>query len=101
APPTASSPLSPYTTLFRSGAAHGHPAARDRGGGRREGKARGPPQAAHHGAERVSQPGRGTSGPRASPREPGWFAADHRAFAATRSEEHTSELQSRENLVCR
>src|SRR5690606_41247660 len=28
-------------------------------------------------------------------------AAAHRELAAVRSEEHTSELQSRENLVCR
>src|SRR5690606_40357894 len=40
----------------------------------------------------------------ASPREPlahGSRRGDHDASARARSEEHTSELQSRENLVCR
>src|SRR5690606_42046492 len=31
--------------------------------------------------------------------QPGWIESD--GFLAGRSEEHTSELQSRENLVCR
>src|SRR5690606_41471090 len=70
--PPPSSPLFPSTTLFRSG-----PAARARhpvgaGGGRA------------HRRLRVPAP------PRASP-----------AIPRRRSEEHTSELQSRENLVCR
>src|SRR5436309_11901585 len=30
-----------------------------------------------------------------------WWEGSHRAGRAARSEEHTSELQSRENLVCR
>src|SRR5690606_42014976 len=30
-----------------------------------------------------------------------WRTSDHRHRAGLRSEEHTSELQSRENLVCR
>src|SRR5690606_41911178 len=37
---------------------------------------------------------------RSPPRRPG-TPAPGRAWAAARSEEHTSELQSRENLVCR
>src|SRR5690606_40536758 len=32
---------------------------------------------------------------------PDWQELERRALAAHRSEEHTSELQSRENLVCR
>src|SRR5436309_11377157 len=51
-----SSPLFPYTTLFRSG----------------------------------------------MPTRPaGWSSPPGKGRSATRSEEHTSELQSRENLVCR
>src|SRR5436309_11365176 len=39
--------------------------------------------------------GRGAAGPVAG------VVDDHRALGVRRSEEHTSELQSRENLVCR
>src|SRR5712664_4968485 len=34
-------------------------------------------------------------------RKPVWDAAKARPFSCTRSEEHTSELQSRSDLVCR
>src|SRR3712207_7173142 len=74
------STLFPYTTLFRS---------RQRGRGqRRGGVARSPAQAgdgvllAHHADDRARQ-------------------ADARRHVAARSEEHTSELQSRQYLVCR
>src|SRR3712207_8802683 len=76
------STLFPYTTLFRSraagtlrprpgGAAHGRGAARRRRGGRDR-------LGVHRGGERPAE------GP-----------------SAARSEEHTSELQSRQYLVCR
>src|SRR3712207_9021790 len=65
------STLFPYTTLFRS----------DRGGRRRPGRRRG-------------APGRGIPPP-ARPRPVG------RGPEPLRSEEHTSELQSRQYLVCR
>src|SRR5207302_10264555 len=86
------SPLFPYTTLFRSqcGVARrrGAPAARD---GRREEQrrdARLSDRALAQGASREARRVRGLDdrGP------------DH---GVARSEEHTSELQSRENLVCR
>src|SRR5690606_42010981 len=68
-------PLFPYTTLFRSGRRRG--ARRLRGRGRRR---------RHPG--RTAARGRGP-------------ARHARSGLAGRSEEHTSELQSRENLVCR
>src|SRR5256885_10542297 len=68
------STLFPYTTLFRSG-------VQDR---RR--RVRGPDAA--HG--RGGRPGCGPAAPRERPRD-----------AAKRSEEHTSELQSPCNIVCR
>src|SRR3712207_6963601 len=73
------STLFPYTTLFRSvprPAGAILPAARPR-----------PRPVLHRGADR-------RDGARASHR------GEHRA-AASRSEEHTSELQSRQYLVCR
>src|SRR5690606_40937092 len=79
------SPLFPYTTLFRSrsrdDARPGTAAelGRDRRG-RRHRSARAPPRRVDH-------------RPRMAPGE-----MERRAV---RSEEHTSELQSRENLVCR
>src|SRR5690606_41660016 len=76
-PPTAT--LFPYTTLFRSRTSRNTP--------------RSAPRAAS--SRRRLLPGGDDHLPR---REPG------RALpcpAAPRSEEHTSELQSRENLVCR
>src|SRR5690606_41998829 len=80
--------LFPYTTLFRSPA---------------------PPRAAPARWGRCGAAGAGGSCG-ASPRPAGRPAAARRAAAArrparstgrARSEEHTSELQSRENLVCR
>src|SRR3712207_6952774 len=75
------STLFPYTTLFRSPARRGD-------SGRvqvREGRGRGEPR----GGERASRSGDGRRAP----------AREHRRGA--RSEEHTSELQSRQYLVCR
>src|SRR5207302_11104718 len=74
--PPPSSTLFPYTTLFRS---LGY--ADEQGAGGHRG-----PMALRAGAG----PDRGGGPPRSGP-----------APARRRSEEHTSELQSRENLVCR
>src|SRR5690606_41288939 len=73
-------PLFPYTTLFRSPRSGGGPAARA-------------PRPGNHRCRRrrvIPAPGKQT-------------ARHGRAvfFGRSRSEEHTSELQSRENLVCR
>src|SRR5690606_41783295 len=78
-----SSTLFPYTTLFRS-----HRRRRARQGVRRDSGARA-------GAPLLPPaPGR--------QRSPGYAAGGGAARQARdRSEEHTSELQSRENLVCR
>src|SRR3712207_7064148 len=65
------STLFPYTTLFRSG---------------------------RRGAPRRS---RGPDGRRARRRQPGHDAGGRPARRRPRSEEHTSELQSRQYLVCR
>src|SRR3712207_7357140 len=77
------STLFPYTTLFRS----------DRGA------RRGPPGPRHRGSalDLARRAGRGGDGDRQRPlaRAPGGAAA------AGRSEEHTSELQSRQYIVCR
>src|SRR5436309_4268780 len=67
------STLFPYTTLFRSP-----------GGAGQVRRAAG-----HPARDRPSDHFRGRAGD------------DRRGGAASRSEEHTSELQSRENLVCR
>src|SRR2546430_11211022 len=81
------STLFPYTTLFRS--------------------RRGVPAFAHDGgAERLPRPGRWQDAEALSARrsiEPGNPAdsMDFRSAGASRSEEHTSELQSQSNLVCR
>src|SRR5436190_11566834 len=77
--PPPRSPLFPYTTLFRSGVAH-----QDLGGA----------------APRPASP-RGLAGARL------WPGRDRRAgvgglgLTERRSEEHTSELQSHSDLVCR
>src|SRR5690606_41584281 len=90
--PTAS-PLFPYTTLFRSGRDERCEAAMV------EDEARGVPW---HASSFL--PGSATArGPafratRAPPRDD---KSSERASERDRSEEHTSELQSRENLVCR
>src|SRR5690606_39724407 len=84
------STLFPYTTLFRS-----------------------PPASSHRGRKGPPGSGRRAIFPCRSPlqkgpRRPGKASASRegpsplaRGGARTRSEEHTSELQSRENLVCR
>src|SRR3712207_7588434 len=71
------STLFPYTTLFRS--QHRRPAV---------------PLAAPPADRR-------RAGPRGGPRLRAPLAADHGPGGAERSEEHTSELQSRQYLVCR
>src|SRR5690606_40502155 len=72
--PPPRSTLFPYTTLFRStSCCRSHPAATSTAA---------TPAAP---TRRATRPGRTTAGPP----------------SAARSEEHTSELQSRENLVCR
>src|SRR5688572_31913709 len=75
------STLFPYTTLFRSDAVG---PVRDPPAGRRDGRDR---RAVRHVAARAAawRPVRGACG----------------APPARRSEEHTSELQSQSNLVCR
>src|SRR3712207_8259130 len=85
------STLFPYTTLFRSRAAD--PRAAVLPAARRAGRPGAPPSPACGAAARPPAPGRGA-------------ALRRRALrlarrAAVRSEEHTSELQSRQYLVCR
>src|SRR5690606_41812131 len=82
------STLFPYTTLFRSPAGRG--AA---GGARRPGRHR--RRSAPPGVHRLP-PGAVRAGPHRPHPAPARRSDDGR-----RSEEHTSELQSRENLVCR
>src|SRR3712207_7519747 len=73
------STLFPYTTLFRSGRPGGQPGAEQEvADGQRQQQDGG--RADQHPAERVQE---------------------HRGSAEDRSEEHTSELQSRQYLVCR
>src|SRR2546427_9342893 len=84
------STLFPYTTLFRS----------SRGFSRGPTWGCGPPTIAR-------PPRRSGSSPPAAPRGAGWRSprplaiAPPSASVRTRSEEHTSELQSQSNLVCR
>src|SRR5688572_31967682 len=81
------STLFPYTTLFRSEAAAARP-RRDASAGARRGQGD-----SAHGERPALRPTRrsaGGTGPGAQP-GPG----------QVRSEEHTSELQSQSNLVCR
>src|SRR3712207_8359847 len=77
------SPLFPYTTLFRS---------------RRDGRA-----AAGRDTEALPRERRGAArgGRRAEVGRPGGEGATGAGAAWARSEEHTSELQSRQYLVCR
>src|SRR3712207_7975817 len=77
------STLFPYTTLFRS--REGRPRAR--------GRDRLPRLA--------TAPGWGGPSFRAPAAPPGCDVRHHPAPGAARSEEHTSELQSRQYLVCR
>src|SRR5690606_40780419 len=89
--PPPSSPLFPYTTLFRSA---GESAA-GRGTACRA-RRRGTAGAAR--PARLARAARRT--PRRTPPRPE-TGRRRRPRARGRSEEHTSELQSRENLVCR
>src|SRR5690606_42079066 len=90
-PRTPRSTLFPYTTLFRSPRA-----ARRlrRGGGGGQGRRRAAAPV------RLPRPGPGAAD-RHRPAPAAVGAPDPRRRRAQRSEEHTSELQSRENLVCR
>src|SRR4051812_49925716 len=94
-PPPPSSPLFPYTTLFRSpppAVDRRRPAARGHGrGAGRDGRDALTRRAAHAG---------GGHGPVVRSRNPTAFAVQ-RSTTSGRSEEHTSELQSHVNLVCR
>src|SRR3712207_7185276 len=76
------STLFPYTTLFRSGAP-------DRGGARGD-KAASGARGRDAGADGGADPG-----------DPGGQAPPRALRRQGRSEEHTSELQSRQYLVCR
>src|SRR3712207_6933376 len=82
------STLFPYTTLFRSGFSVrskriSRPLGRDAG---RRGRDNRPPSDPHRSAPAAGQPSAVTQ---------------VRMWVPTRSEEHTSELQSRQYLVCR
>src|SRR5687768_17712190 len=83
------STLFPYTTLFRSEGPR-HSRAEDR-----TSRSVASPSAL------VSRPAPGPRRPPAIPSRPPPAARADRAGAPTRSEEHTSELQSRLHLVCR
>src|SRR5690606_41300732 len=91
-PPPPTCTLSPYTTLFRSGHAVLHLVLDQRW----------PPDPHDHLRTRYGprcRPGAGAE-PRGNRRAP--VEGDREGQAAiARSEEHTSELHSRENLVCR
>src|SRR2546428_4795540 len=84
------STLFPYTTLFRSLHVR-RPGARAAGGAHAAG--RGPPA----GTDALALPG-GDVPARPGPARGG---AGHRGRREGRSEEHTSELQSRSDIVCR
>src|SRR3712207_7711292 len=75
------STLFPYTTLFRSA---------------REGHAEGPGGAGRRGRGRRRGAGRRPTSP-----APGGAGSEGTSRPLARSEEHTSELQSRQYLVCR
>src|SRR5688572_32104477 len=79
------STLFPYTTLFRSSAGA---FAQGKGGDKRPPK---PP------AKVIEGKGSGRKPPRDQPKPP----KEDRGKKRPRSEEHTSELQSQSNLVCR
>src|SRR2546430_9359260 len=80
------STLFPYTTLFRSRRAKPVRRIDERVGHQR-----------HAPAARVGV----HDGTESSPREPTAFSRLSRNCSKSRSEEHTSELQSQSNLVCR
>src|SRR3712207_8780522 len=81
------STLFPYTTLFRSGDVPGHPLDQSRR-----------PQLAQRDVHRDVDVDPGLSPPSRLERA---LAQHPLADLADRSEEHTSELQSRQYLVCR
>src|SRR5690606_41712698 len=87
------SPLFPYTTLFRSRPRPPSPARTRRA---RRGRAALRPGG---GRDALAPDRRRLRVPRRPAAAPGFRGQP--AGAAVRSEEHTSELQSRENLVCR
>src|SRR5260370_25951790 len=82
------STLFPYTTLFRSGAQR-----RQRRPIEDAPRRRIPPPERHRGSPKDAC--------RDAGRSPPGGRRDRGALAASRSEEHTSELQSHLNLVCR
>src|SRR5439155_13670122 len=84
--------LFPYTTLFRS---HAH-AASARGGGLCQ--RAGDRAALREASEALA---RALSGPRGASQSRGGRQIEHVRELRMRSEEHTSELQSRGHLVCR
>src|SRR3712207_9024868 len=85
------STLFPYTTRFRSEVVGRHPQFGVLlAGGRQQG---GPPE------QLLEERGRDTVGPRDHVVQP--RGVDRERAAVERSEEHTSELQSRQYLVCR
>src|SRR5690606_41401694 len=94
-PPPPTHPLFPYTTLFRSSSSKCAARLRGRSGQGRRCRWTGssPPQCAS------SSTTPSTSSLPVCMVKPA--AADSRTKRKDRSEEHTSELQSRENLVCR
>src|SRR2546427_2560730 len=78
------STLFPYTTLFRSRRTQGEPSEQRHG--------------EHEAVERIVH----DIGERGLPAWHGWLNRGlHARLDAHRSEEHTSELQSQSNLVCR
>src|SRR3712207_9045782 len=88
------STLFPYTTLFRSGFGQVLPQRASHGR-----VAEGTLRADRDGDE--EQPDEGAAGAGAGEKELGEALRGHDACPSDRSEEHTSELQSRQYLVCR
>src|SRR5438874_4960918 len=86
--PPLCSTLFPYTTLFRS-------LAGGRDGGRGGARRRRAQKTGTAGRGADAEPGSAASRRRA------WRLGSGRVGSAARSEEHTSELQSRRDLVCR
>src|SRR5207249_12020064 len=93
-PPSPTSTLSPYTTLFRSRS----PPGRGRNGISRSCSPPKPPAAAPPPVSARCPPLNVITGIRCSPAR---RSTTRCAFLRSRSEEHTSELQSRFDLVCR
>src|SRR3712207_8176383 len=83
------STLFPYTTLFRSGTTH------------RSNPVRAPAVQCPHQGKRAHRGERHAGGRRTGPDGAGIVLPRRPAAGATRSEEHTSELQSLQYLVCR